>query len=64
MYILRDNPQQVHLQLQVKSKGGRLVSAIIAIKKKRKEKMNKKKLKRFLLLDNKLISLIFKCLMI
>jgi len=64
MYIPRDNPQQVHLQLQVKSKGGRLVSAIIAIKKKRKEKMNKKKLKRFLLLDNKLISLIFKCLMI
>jgi len=64
MYIQHDIQLQVLLQLQVQSKGGRFVSAIIAIKKKRKEKMNKKKLKRFFFLDNKANSLIFKCLMI
>jgi len=64
LYILHDIQQQVHLQLLVKSNGGRFVSAIIAIRKKRKEKINKKKLKRTFFLDNKVNSLIFKSLMI
>jgi hypothetical protein len=64
MYIQRDSQQLIHLQLLVKSNGGRFVSAIIAIKKNKKEKMKRKKLKRALFLDNKVNSPMFKCLMI
>jgi hypothetical protein len=52
-YILHGIQQLIHLQLQAKSKGGRLVSAIIAIRKNKKAKINKKKLGRTFFLDNK-----------
>ena len=40
MHIRHDILQLIHLQLQAKSKGGRLASAIIATKKNKKAKYN------------------------
>lgn len=62
-YILRDILPQVLLLLLARSKGGRLHSAIIAIKKNTKEKTNGKNIISSFRLDIIQISFIFKRLM-